>query len=82
MGGVASMVGAESPASVDCDKGSKSRSGAASLATVKLALLQPVSTTKTDIFANHCFCISSLVGGSIDEARSRFFTKVSLLSYM
>ena len=76
------MVGAESPASSDCDKGSKSRSDAASLATVKLALLQPVNTTKMIKFATHRFCISSLAGGSIDEARSRFFTKVSLLSYM
>ena len=78
----ASMAGAESPASVVCDKGSNSRSGAASLATVKLALLQAVNTVRTNEFTNHRFCISSLAGGSIDEAETRFFTKVSLLSYM
>ena len=44
------------------------------------ASLHPARIVK--IIANHRFCISSLAGGSIDEARTRFFTKVSFLSYM
>lgn len=76
------MVGAESPASIDCDKGSKSRSVPASLVTVKLALLQPLNMTKTIPIVNHCFCISSLAGGSIDEASASLFNIISLLSHM